>query len=57
MIKEMKEISIDKEISQAKIAQDLGVTLNTVNRWFKGIHKPHQVFEAKIKMWVKKHER
>ena len=55
MINELKEISEREGMSQAKIAHDLGVTLNTVNRWIKGVHKPHPVFQAKIKNYIKRY--
>jgi len=36
-------------LSQAEIAARIGVSVMTLNRWQRGVHHPHLVFERKIK--------
>ena len=52
MIKLLEQLEIfrlENKISQKKLAERLGVTYNTVNRWFIGKNKPNKIQTYHIK--------
>jgi DNA-binding transcriptional regulator YiaG len=52
MIKLLEQLEIfrlENKISQKKLAERLGVTYNTVNRWFIGRNKPNKIQTYHIK--------
>ena len=55
MVKEMKEISVRLGMSQQAVAGELGVAIQTVNRWYTGKRKPHKFMMEKINKFVKRH--
>lgn len=47
---EIKELRIALHLSQEKFAQEIGVTLNTINRWENGYMRPNQLAIRAIQM-------
>jgi transcriptional regulator with XRE-family HTH domain len=45
---------LDNKISQQELAKMLGVAFCTVNRWFRGHHKPNMIQEHHIQKMLKK---
>lgn len=53
LIKELREELI---VSQAELADLLGVSFQTVNRWERGTHKPTIKAKRKLAPYSKKHK-
>lgn len=53
LIKELREELI---VSQAELADLLGVSFQTVNRWERGTHKPTIKAKRKLAPYFKKHK-
>lgn len=53
LIKKLEEYRLDNKISQAKLAEMLGVTFVTVNRWFNGKFEPNKIQRYHIKKLLK----
>ena len=52
MIKLLEQLEIfrlENKLSQRKLAKQLGVAYNTVNRWFTGRNKPNKIQTYHIK--------
>ena len=49
MIKKLEEYRLENKISQTKLAEILGVTFVTVNRWFNGKFGPNKIQRYHIK--------
>ncbi len=49
LIKKLEEYRLKKRITQERLAEMLGVSFCTVNRWFNGKTKPHKIQEYHIK--------
>ena len=47
----------EKKISQQKMAEELGVTFSTVNRWFNDKSKPNKIQRYHIEKLLKKDRR
>ena len=56
-IERLKEIAKEKGLSYEKIGQALGVSFQTVYRWFKGEIEPSPLAMEKIKDFIKKEAR
>lgn len=55
MIDDLKRIKLEKEISQEKMAREIGVSLQTVTRWLNGKFNPSLHVESKIAAFIAKH--
>ena len=53
LIRKLEEFRLEKRISQTKLAEILGVTFVTVNRWFNGKFEPNQIQKYHIKKFLK----
>ena len=53
MLKELRE---KLGLSTQQLADKIGVARFTINRWEKGINKPHEVFIKVLKELEKKHD-
>ncbi len=53
LIKELETYRLEKQLTQAKLAEMLGVHLTTVNRWFKGRFKPSQLQTYQLQKFLK----
>ncbi len=49
LIKKLEEYRLKKRITQERLAEMLGVSFCTVNRWLNGKTKPHKIQEYQIK--------
>lgn len=49
LIKKLEEYRLDNKMSQAKLAEMLGVTFVTVNRWMNGKFEPNKIQRHHIK--------
>jgi len=52
LIKELEKIKKTKELTYESIAQDLGISFNTVYRWLKGKNNPSHLAEDKIRDFI-----
>lgn len=43
LLEKLEIYRLENKISQIKLAQRLGVSTNTVNRWFTGRNKPNKI--------------
>jgi transcriptional regulator with XRE-family HTH domain len=57
LIKKLEIYRLENRISQQKLAEMLGVSFATVNRWFNGKTKPNKIQEYHIKKLLKKKEK
>ena len=53
----LKEIIKEKNLSQEKLARALGVSLNTVIRWFKNKSNPSDLALIQIRKFINEHKR
>ena len=53
LIRKLEEFRLEKRISQTKLAEILGVTFVTVNRWFNGKFEPNKIQRHHIKKLLK----
>lgn len=53
MINKLKELSKEQGISQEYIAREIGVSLQTVSRWFRSKSKPHGFLQNRIEKFIK----
>ena len=49
ILKDLKEYRLENKLSQKKLAEKLGVTFATVNRWFNGRNYPNEIQVYHIK--------
>lgn len=49
LIKQLEVYRLEHKIAQKKLAEKLGVTFLTVNRWLNGHHKPNKIQEYHIR--------
>jgi len=54
LIKRLEIYRLKNRITQERLAQMLGVSFATVNRWFNGKTKPHKMQEYHIKRLLNK---
>jgi len=54
LIKKLEEYRLEKRITQERLAEMLGVSFCTVNRWLNGKTKPHKIQEYHIKRLLDK---
>ena len=54
LIKELEEFRLEHRIPLEKLAKMLGVSFQTVYRWFNGITKPNQIQTYHIKKFLEK---
>ena len=47
--KNLKNIRLDRGLTQVKVARDVGVTLNTYVKWEQGVMKPNEENAKKLK--------
>jgi len=53
IIQALEKYRLENRLSQAKLAEVLGVHLTTINRWFKGHFKPNQIQTYQIQKLLK----
>ena len=53
LVRKLEEYRLDNKISQTKLAEILGVTFVTVNRWFNGKFLPNKIQRHHIKKLLK----
>ena len=53
----LKEIIKEKDLSQEKLARALGVSLNTVIRWFQNKSKPSDLALIQIRKYIAEHKK
>ncbi len=54
LIKRLEEYRLKKRITQERLAELLGVSFCTVNRWLNGKTRPHKIQEYHIKRLLDK---
>ena len=54
LIKNLEEYRLKKRITQERLAEMLGVSFCTVNRWLNGKNRPHKIQEYHIKRLLDK---
>ena len=54
LIKRLEEYRLKNRITQERLAEMLGVSFCTVNRWLNGQTKPHKIQEYHIKKLLEK---
>ena len=52
IIERLRKYRLEKRMTQQELADALGVTFSTVNRWFNGKRKPRELQEYQIKKLV-----
>jgi len=57
LIKKLEEYRLKKRITQERLAEMLGVSFCTVNRWLNGQTRPHKIQEYQIKKLLEKRRR
>lgn len=57
LIQKLEEYRLKKRITQERLAEMLGVSFATVNRWFNGKTKPLKIQEYHIKKLLEKERR
>ena len=57
LIKRLEEYRLKKRITQERLAEMLGVSFATVNRWFNGKTKPNKIQEYHIKKLLNKNKK
>ena len=53
LIRKLEDYRLENKISQIKLAEILGVTFVTVNRWFNGKFEPNKIQKHHIKKLLK----
>jgi transcriptional regulator with XRE-family HTH domain len=53
LVKKLEAYRLENKISQTKLAEVLGVTFVTVNRWFNGKFVPNKIQKHHIKKLLK----
>ena len=53
LIKKLEIYRLEKKLSQQKLADTLGVSFSTVNRWFNGHFKPNKIQKYHIEKLLK----
>ena len=53
LIRRLEDYRLEQKISQAKLAEILGVAFVTVNRWFNGKFSPNKIQRHHIKKLLK----
>jgi len=53
LIRKLEDYRLENKISQTKLAELLGVTFVTVNRWFNGKFEPNSIQKHHIKKLLK----
>lgn len=53
LIRKLEDYRLENKISQTKLAETLGVTFVTVNRWFNGKFEPNKIQRHHIKKLLK----
>ncbi len=56
LIKKLEAYRLENKISQTKLAEKLGVTFVTVNRWMNGKFEPNKIQKHHIKKLLKLRE-
>ena len=56
LLEKLELYRLENKISQIKLAQRLGVSTNTVNRWFTGRNKPNKIQTYHIKKLLDTHK-
>jgi transcriptional regulator with XRE-family HTH domain len=56
LIRKLEDYRLENKISQAKLAEILGVTFVTVNRWLNGKFAPNKIQKFHIKKLLKDEE-
>jgi len=57
LIKRLEEYRLKKRITQERLAEMLGVSFCTVNRWLNGKNRPHKIQEYHIKKLLNRNKR
>lgn len=52
LIEQLESYRLEKKLSQKKLADKLGVTFVTVNRWLNEHHKPNKMQQHQIKKLI-----
>lgn len=53
LIKELEIYRLEHKLTQKQLAEKLGVSFITVNRWINGHHRPNKIQEYHIKKLLK----
>jgi len=53
LLKKLEIYRLENKISQRQLAKKLGVSYNTVNRWFMGRNTPNKIQQYHIKKLIK----
>ena len=53
LLKKLEIYRLENKISQRKLAKILGVSYNTVNRWFMNRNTPNKIQQYHIKKFIK----
>ena len=53
ILKRLEDYRLEHRITQEGLAEKLGVSFVTVNRWLNGKHKPSKIQEYQIKKLLK----
>ena len=56
LLEKLEIYRLENKISQRKLAEKLGVTYNTVNRWFTGRNTPNEIQTYHIKKLFEIHK-
>ena len=56
LLEKLELYRLENKISQKKLAQRLGVSNNTVNRWFTGRNKPNKIQSYHIQKLLDTHK-
>ncbi len=56
LIRKLEDYRLDNKISQAKLAEILGVSFVTVNRWFNGKFEPNKIQKHHIKKLLEEND-
>ncbi len=54
LIEKLEKYRLENKISQQRIAEQLGVSFSTVNRWLNGRSKPNKIQSYHIEKLIKK---
>jgi transcriptional regulator with XRE-family HTH domain len=53
ILKRLEDYRLEHKITQERLAEMLGVSFVTVNRWLNGKHKPNKIQEYQIRKLLK----
>ena len=56
LLEELENYRLENKLSQKKLAEKLGISFATVNRWFKGRNKPNKIQTYHIKKLLEIHK-